>query len=293
MANRPVSNSQAAEAEAAAREAAELPTPPGQDQFDQYCRDKAYTGMEESGMPPGIFKGQPIDERPMVTRNDMREMFPVGMGIGRVPDHIIKKYGINLEKEVPRFVHENNYGHMGVNFLDNWLGDNPSGRVPTVGGKYYEDKGSVLTTLPIEVQESIDEDFNKVARNLDKGIVGDPNNGPFDLDDLSDAEMKQRREAAREEFALMFQNSPTQGKSLEEAALLFSDEEANEIQARYRWRGAGRREGAAESASRPGARMSDNTRDVVTEATKDARKGRSGLHSMGAGFDKNGKLVRS
>jgi hypothetical protein len=91
------------------------------------------------------------------------------------------------------------------------------------------------------------------------------------------------REQNREMIAQMLVNSPTAGKELAEATRFFSVEEIQ--QQRDLAAFGGRVRTSSETSVQ-------DAKDKVMEGLKAATAGRGKSHALGAGFDKDGKIVR-
>jgi len=269
----------ATEREIAQEEARTPPTPAGRDAARDYTLAHEAQGKDESGVPEQLFHGEARDDTPIVTRNGMRERMRPEVGIGFVSDELKRKYGINPEKEYVKFEHENDYLNRGVNYLDDWLADNPSGRVPTFNGEPYKMKGEVMVCVPMEVQQSIWDDYNQGAKEFIEGASKK-------VEKLTEEQLEKRRDETSKAITKMIAGSPTAGKDLDWAASHIDAADAEREREEFAWRGI---------ASKGSERRPDNRANAVDQAVETLKSSATGraTHAMGAHIDSAGNVVRA
>jgi len=209
-----------------------------------------------------------------------------------VPDHVAKEYGINLDTEVPKWAHENDYGNLGGNDLDDWLANNPEGRVCMKDGKQYKMKGEVLCAIPKWVQAQVDADNNHIADRVGRGEACDPSDGydfPYETGNLSEQEIERRRAESAESIKEMLKDSRTRGLPWEQAVAMFTPEQNQATLDHWTWK-----DRSVTPSNKPPItdNQLDNRLDKTAETIKNANRGRGGTYAMGAHL-KDGKLVRA
>lgn len=233
----------AEEIAAANKEASESKRPANQTQADEFFKAKANEGIENSPVPEAIFHGASVDPedlaggapRKFIGRAGMRERFGTDMAIGRIDDRLAKELGINLATEEPTYMLCDNYGGNGANYEQEWLFNNPDGRIPTFQsgkneGEPYRMQGMVLGVVPREVMKEIRDELDaEIAAKEYQLAHGNP--------DLPSDERELQRMRAESTQAIneMIKGSNTQRMDVADALAMRSKEKVDEDVDKYRW----------------------------------------------------------
>lgn len=232
----------AEEVEQEIKEAQAPKAPLGQAQADAFFKAHQATGMEDSPVPEHIFLGASVDpedmgggSRKFIGRKGMRERFGPEMQIGMIDDRLAKMLGIDLSTEEPTYMLMDGYAGNGRNFQDEWLANNPDGRIPVYKsgphqGQPYNMQGYILGVIPRVVMQEIRDELNEEVTAKQYQLEHGNPDLPSD-----ERKLQEMRAETSESIKQMLQGSSTGKQDLEVALSMRSKEQVEADVDKYRW----------------------------------------------------------
>ncbi len=234
----------AEEQQIAQQEASQSKAPMGQAEANAFFQ--AVAGQVPSGnaVPEQILHGASVDpqdyadspnaQKGFIGRSGFRERFGPDMAIGGVSPQMRKDYGIR-DDEFVSWCLQDNYAGGGRNFEDEWMQNNPDGRIPRYVGSDKDKEGEkcrmqgmVLTAMPMAVWEEISADNKRIVQERQDLI--DHGNPDLPSDNL---EVTRMRDENTRSIRKLLEGSPTYGIDFDAAKQMMGDERTAAITEKY------------------------------------------------------------
>lgn len=219
--------------------------------------------------------------RPAPGVNSARERQPATYDSLYVSPRLYKELGVDPTTHKIEWTNRDNWMNLGYDHPGEYIDRNPGSFMPTFKGGEKEGKplyrkDLVAMARPLEQIKAVEARLNENAK-LKK------EQDEHGIENLTEQEMEERREANQAYLNQLLHGSPTQGKSLEEAGRIFSEEQTREMRNRYM---------PPRVRSYNARAIEDNVKDVAAETSKAVAKGRGGTYSVNVAFDKQtGKRI--